>query len=132
MNPGRPMTGDTHPSGSPKIPAGRRSSHNPRPAPGARPVPCPYCGVTSGVRQTGDTGRIQAWSCDHCDTDFAFTVPDSRTAATLLGDLGAVAREIRRLRWTLAQVITLADEIPKLTDVELRTRLLMLTELGAR
>jgi transposase-like protein len=98
----------------------------------ARPVPCPYCGTTSGVRQTSDTSRIQAWACDRCDTDFAFTVPDSRTAA-LLGDLGAVAQEIRRLRWTMAQVITLADEMPKLTDVELRTRLLMLlTELGAR
>jgi hypothetical protein len=59
-------------------------------------------------------------------------VPDSRTAAALLGDLGAVAQEIRRLRWTLAQVITLADEMPKLTDVELRTRMLMLTKLGAR
>jgi hypothetical protein len=119
-------------SGPPKIPAGRRSSHRPRPAPGARPVPCPYCGTTSGVRQTSDIGRIQAWACDRCDTDWAFTVPDSRTVATLLGDLGAVAQEIRRLRWTLAQVITLADEIPKLTDVELRTRLLTLAELGAR
>jgi hypothetical protein len=119
-------------SGPPKIPAGRRSSHSPRPAPGARPVPCPYCGTTSGVRQTSDIGRIQAWACDRCDTDWAFTVPDSRTVATLLGDLGAVAQEIRRLRWTLAQVITLADEIPKLTDVELRTRLLTLAELGAR
>lgn len=119
-------------SGPPKIPAGRRSSHSPRHAPGARPVPCPYCGATSGVRQTSDTGRIQAWACDRCATDFAFTVPDSRTAAALLGDLGAVAQEIRRLRWTLAQVITLADEMPKLTDVELRTRMLMLTKLGAR
>jgi hypothetical protein len=119
-------------SGLPKIPAGRRSSHSPRPAPGARPVPCPYCRATSGVRQISDTGRIQAWACDRCDTDWAFTVADSRTAAALLGDLGAVAQEIRRLRWALAQVITLADEMPKLTDVELRTRLLMLTELGAR
>jgi hypothetical protein len=119
-------------SGPPKIPAGRRSSHSPRHAPGARPGPCPYCGATSGVRQTSDTGRIQAWACDRCATDFAFTVPDSRTAAALLGDLGAVAQEIRRLRWTLAQVITLADEMPKLTDVELRTRMLMLTKLGAR
>jgi hypothetical protein len=112
-------------SGPPKIPAGRRSSHSPRHAPGARPVPCPYCGATSGVRQTGDTGRIQAWACDRCDTIWAFTVPDSRTAA-LLGDLGAVAREIRRLRWTLAQVITLADQASWLTDRELRTRLLAL------
>jgi hypothetical protein len=118
-------------SGLPKIPAGRRSSHSPRPAPGARPVPCPCCGITSSVRQTSDTGRIQAWACDHCDTDWAFTVPNSRTAG-LLGDLGAAAQEIRRLRWALAQVITLADEIPKLTDAELRDRLLMLTELGAR
>jgi hypothetical protein len=31
-------------------------------------------------------------------------VPDSHTAA--LGDLGAVAREIRWLRWALAQLIT--------------------------
>src|SRR5947209_1732906 len=123
---------ESHSEWSPKIPAGRRSSHSPRPALGARPVPCPYCGATSGVRQTSDTGRIQAWSCDRCATDWAFTVPDSRTAAALLGDLGAVAQEIRRLRWTLAQVITLADEMPKLTDVELRTRMLMLTKLGAR
>jgi hypothetical protein len=46
-------------------------------------------------------------------------VPDSRTAA-LLGDLGAVAQEIGRLRWTLAQVVMLAEEMPKLTDVGLR------------
>jgi hypothetical protein len=46
--------------------------------------------------------------------------------------LGAAAQEIRRLRWALAQLITLAEEMPKLTDVELRTRLLMLAELGAR
>ena len=115
----------------PQIPAGRRSSHSPRHAPGARPVPCPYCGAISGVRRTGDTGRIQAWSCDHCDTDWAFTLPETR-AAVLLSDLGVAAQEIRRLRWALAQVITLADEIPKLTDAELRDRLLMLTELGAR
>jgi hypothetical protein len=118
-------------SGPPKIPAGRRSSHSPRHAPGARPVPCPYCGATSGVRQTSDTGRIQAWACDRCATDWAFTVPDSRTAA-LLDDLGAVAQEIGRLRWTLRQVVTLADDAVGLTDVELRTRLLALAESGAR
>jgi ribosomal protein L37AE/L43A len=86
---------------------------------------CPYCRTSEHIRQTTDTGRIQAWACDRCDTIWAFTVPDSRTAA-LLGDLGAVAREIRRLRWTLAQVITLADQASWLTDRELRTRLLAL------
>jgi hypothetical protein len=96
-------------SGPPKIPAGRRSSHSPRPAPGARPVPqrCPYCRTITGVRQTSDTGRIQAWACDRCDTDWAFTVPDSRTVA-LLGDLEVAAEEIGRLRWTLRQVVILA------------------------
>jgi hypothetical protein len=49
-------------AGLPEIPAGRRSSHTPRPTPGARPVPCPYCGTTAAVRQTSDTGRIQAWA----------------------------------------------------------------------
>jgi hypothetical protein len=132
MNPGRPMTGDTHPvSGPPKIPAGRRSSHSPRPAPGARPVPCPYCGATSGVRQTGDTGRIQAWACDHCDTYWAFTVPDSHTAA-LVGDLGAAAQGINRLRWVLRQIIALADAAPTITNEQLRERLLALAESGAR
>jgi hypothetical protein len=114
-------------SGRPKIPAGRRSSpsHSPRPAPGARPVPCPYCGTTAAVRQTSDTGRIQAWACDRCNTDWAFTVPDSRTAA-LLGDLGAPAQEIGRLRRVLRQVVMLADNAPGLTDEQLRARLLAL------
>ena len=98
-------------SGPPKIPVGRRSSHTPRPAPGARPVPCPYCGTTAAVRQTSDTGRIQAWACDRCNTDWAFTVPDSRTAVPL-GDLGATAEEIRRLRWKLAQVVAVANDAP--------------------
>ncbi len=93
--------------------------------------PCPYCRTSDRTRRTADTGRVRAWSCDRCDTDWAFTVPDSRTAAAL-ADLGAVAQEIWRLRWALAQVITLADEMPTLTDVELRTRLLTLTESGAR
>ncbi|MGB6224103.1 MAG: hypothetical protein WBF76_01875 [Pseudonocardiaceae bacterium] len=119
-------------SGPPKIPAGRRSSHSPRPAPGARPVPCPYCGTTNRVRQTSDTGHIQAWACDHCDTDWAFTVPNSRATAALPGDLGAVAQEIRWLRWALARWSRWPVRCPKLTDVELRARLLALAESDAR
>jgi ribosomal protein L37AE/L43A len=69
----------------------------PRLAADAGPVPCPFCGTASGVRQTSATSRIQAWACDRCNTDWAFTVANSRTAA-LLGDLGAAAEEIRRLR----------------------------------
>jgi hypothetical protein len=74
---------------------------------------------------------LRLWSCDRCDTDWAFSVPNSHTAAALVG-LGAVAQEIRRLRWALAQVVRLADEMPKLTDMELRTRLLTLTESGTQ
>lgn len=58
-------------------------------------------------------------------------MPNSHTAAAL-GDLGAVAQEIGRLRWALAQVILLAGEMPKLTDVELHARLASLAESGAR
>jgi hypothetical protein len=81
----------------------------PLPAPGR--FHAPNCGTTSGVRQTNDTGRIQAWACDRCDTDWAFTVPDSHTAA-LLGDLGAAVQEIGRLRWKLAQVIAVPTTQP--------------------
>jgi hypothetical protein len=116
-------------SGPPKIPAGRRSSHSPRQAPGARPVPCPYCRSTTGTRQTSDTGRIQAWACDRCDTDWAFTVPDSRAVTfTLLGDLGAAAQEIGRQRSILRQLVMLADDAPALADQHLRARLLVLAE----
>jgi transposase-like protein len=93
---------------------------------------CPYCRTSDRTRRTSDTGRIQGWSCDRCATDWAFSVPDTRTAVVLTTDLGAVTQEIRRLRWVLAQVITLADEMPTLTDMELRTRLLTLAESSAR
>ena len=118
---------ESHSEWSPQDPGRAPVEPQPPSAPGARPVPCPYCGTASGVRQTRDTGRIQAWACDHCATDWAFSVPNSHTTAALAG-LGAVAQEIRRLRWALAQVVTMVDEMPTLTDVELRTRLLTLAE----
>jgi hypothetical protein len=40
----------------------------------------------------------------------------------------AAAEEIGRLRWKLAQVIAVADDAPRLTDRELRDRLLALAE----
>ena len=97
--------------GSPRDPGRAPVEPHPPSHPGARPVPCPYCETTTAVRQTSDTGRIQAWACDRCNTDWAFTVPDSRTAAPL-GDLGATAEEIRRLRWKLAQVVAVANDAP--------------------
>jgi hypothetical protein len=45
-----------------------------------------------------------------------------------LADLGAAAEEIGRLRWSLRQIIALADEAPQLTDAQLRQRLLALAD----
>jgi hypothetical protein len=51
--------------------------------------------------------------------------------STRLADLAAAAGEIWRLRHTLRQVITLADDAPTITDEQLRDRLLALA-LDAR
>jgi hypothetical protein len=45
-----------------------------------------------------------------------------------LTDHGAAAEEIGRLRWTLTQVIALADDAPRLADEQLRDRLLALAD----
>jgi transposase-like protein len=92
---------------------------------------CPYCRTCDGVRRTAGTGRIHGWVCDHCDTSWAYTVPDTRAAVVLTTDLGAAAQEIGRLRWTLRQVVMLADDAPGLTNEQLRSRLLKLAEKGA-
>lgn len=55
---------------------------------------CPYCRTSDRTRRTTDTDRIRAWSCDHCATDWAYTVPDTCAAVLLTTDLGAAAQEI--------------------------------------
>jgi hypothetical protein len=45
-----------------------------------------------------------------------------------LTDHGAAGEEIGRLRWTLTQVIALADDAPRLADEQLRDRLLALAD----
>ena len=52
--------------------------------------------------------------------------PGGRSA--YLTDHGAAAEEIGRLRWTLTQVIALADDAPRLADEQLRDRLLALAD----
>ncbi|HET9116484.1 MAG TPA: hypothetical protein VFN75_00125 [Pseudonocardiaceae bacterium] len=88
--------------------------------------PCPYCG-TSGVQATPDTpSRVRAWSCPACRTDWAVSVVNPHLRNSYLVEMAAAVEEIGRLRRTLAQVITLADQAPALTDCELRNRLLAL------
>lgn len=87
---------------------------------------CPGCGTTTGVQQiTGSSPKVHAWSCTACGLDWAITVVNPHLRARYLT---AAAEEIRRLRWTLRQVVTLADDAPTITDQQLRNRLLALAE----
>ncbi len=88
--------------------------------------PCPYCGETSDVRAMPAPAKVQAWTCDHCHTNWAVSVVNPHLRSPYLIGLAAAVGEISRLRWTLAQVITLADDAPTITDEQLRTRLVAL------
>ncbi len=73
---------------------------------------------------TGTSPKAQAWSCTACGLNWAITIVNPKPRPAYLADLGAAAQEIGRLRWTLRQVVMLADEMSKPTDVEPRDRLL--------
>lgn len=95
--------------------------------------PCPCCGTTSGVQPMPAPPKVDAWTCTACGLNWAISVirPDSRAAA-LLTDLGATAQEIGRLRRTLRQLCTLADQAPTITNEQLRDRLTALADSCAR
>ncbi|MGH3717640.1 MAG: hypothetical protein ACRDRI_02165 [Pseudonocardiaceae bacterium] len=87
---------------------------------------CPGCGTTTGVlRTTGTTPTIRTWSCTTCGLNWVISTVNPHLRPTHLAD-PAAAGEIGRLRHTLRQVITLADDAPTLTDQQLRDRLLTL------
>jgi ribosomal protein L37AE/L43A len=93
---------------------------------------CPYCGETTGVqRTTGTSLKVQAWSCRLCRTEWAVSLVNPHPRTAYLVDLVAAVAEIDWLRWTLRQVVGLAEQAPGLTDRELRARLLALAS-GAR
>ncbi|MGH4012214.1 MAG: hypothetical protein ACRDTH_29315 [Pseudonocardiaceae bacterium] len=89
---------------------------------------CPACEQTEGVELTSTTARVEAWRCTRCGTSWVVSVvnPHLRDRA------GDYAEEVGRLHWTLQRVIALADDADKLTDQQLRTRLLALAESCAR
>ncbi len=95
--------------------------------------PCPYCEETSGVQPMPAPAKVQAWRCSVCRTQWAVSVvnPHLRTASYLAG-LRTEVEEMGSLRRTLGQVVTLAEEMPKLTNSELRDRLLTLVADAAR
>lgn len=94
---------------------------------------CPGCEATTGVLPiTGTSPKVAAWRCAECDTSWAITAVRPQQPA-YFDELGAAVDELGRLRWILRQVVALADDVPKLTDAELRDRLLALAEsCGAR
>lgn len=88
---------------------------------------CPGCHNTDQVRSAGNTLNTEAWACDGCGMGWAVSLvnPHVRDRA------GDHAEEVGRLRWYLQQIVALGDDAPKLTDRELRDRLLTLAS-GAR
>ncbi|MGH3777399.1 MAG: hypothetical protein ACRDRR_17015 [Pseudonocardiaceae bacterium] len=86
--------------------------------------PCPYCGTTTGVQPTtGTSPQVQAWLCTACGTSWAVTVVNPQP---YLDQLAASVELLGAVRSVLRAVIALSDELPQLTDVELRARLLAL------
>ncbi len=84
---------------------------------------CPACASTTGVQPTtGASPKVQAWRCTQCDTSWAITTVRPQQLAHF-EQLCAAVEQLGRLRWTLRQVIALADQAPELTDEELRTQL---------
>ncbi len=110
-------------------------------APRARPVPpptvtmttatdptseaCPGCRQTEGVQLTSATPRVTAWTCT-CGLSWATSVVNQHLRPQYPVSIAAALDEITRLRRILAQIITLADDAPTLTDDQLRDRLITL------
>ncbi|MGH3722028.1 MAG: hypothetical protein ACRDRI_24935 [Pseudonocardiaceae bacterium] len=89
---------------------------------------CPGCGATTGVlRTTGTAPTIQTWSCTTCGLNWVISMVNPHLRPAHHADWAAAAEEISRLRATLRQVITLADDALTLTEEQLRDRLLALT-----
>lgn len=81
--------------------------------------PCPHCGGLRGVRDITTTSpKVRAWSCSECGTCWA---------------TGVVNSHLDHLRGSvvLRELITLAELAPRLTDDQLRSRLLVLAERAA-
>jgi hypothetical protein len=90
---------------------------------------CPQCGMTSGVqRSTEISPRVRVWGGAGCGTRWAATVIRSQL---YLDHLAAVV-ELAAARSVLRDVITLADQAPRLTDEQLKFRLVMLAKITAQ
>jgi ribosomal protein L37AE/L43A len=92
---------------------------------------CPGCGRIEGVELTRSTSRVSAWKCTRCGVSWAVSVVNPHLRGDHPAALAARVERLRAARLILREVITLADEAPTLTDLELRGRLRALAQ-GAR
>lgn len=96
-------------------------------SPQAQAESCPGCNQIEGVEQTSSTARVTAWKCTRCQTSWAMSLVN----AHLRDRAGDYAEQVGAARWILQQIVQLVDQMPELTDRELRTRLLALAEASA-
>lgn len=71
---------------------------------------CPGCGEIDRVEQTSVTPRVTAWKCTRCGMSWAISRVNHGQRPAYFEQLAAAVEEVERLRWTLAQVIAVADD----------------------
>jgi ribosomal protein L37AE/L43A len=87
---------------------------------------CPGCGETTGVQPiTGTSPKVRTWSCTACSTSWAITTVNPQP---YLDRLAATVELLGATRSVLRQVIQLSDDAAKLSDSELRDRLMALAD----
>jgi len=73
----------------------------------------------------GTSPGVQAWSCAVCGTDWSISRVSPRPSCD---HLVAAVQRLSALRSVLREVIVLASKSPRLTDEQLRERLLALAD----
>ncbi len=97
---------------------------NPYPCPQAEE--CPGCARIDGAELTRCTSRVSAWKCIQCNTQWAISVVNPHLRPDYPATLAAAVEQLSTARSLLTQIITLAQDAPMITDVELRSRLVAL------
>ncbi len=101
------------------------TEQGPSPVTGPHDGPFPSCGTTTGMRLATDTpSKVQAWSCVACGTKWVISMVNPRPFLDLL----AMTVDLAAARSLLWELLRLADQVPGLTEEQLRFRLLALAE----
>lgn len=92
------------------------------------PEVCPGCARIDGVELTRCTSRVTTWKCARCTTEWAISVVNPHLRPDHPATFAAAVEQLSTARGLLRQVITLAEDSPTITEVELRSRLVALDE----